>query len=490
MPETSSIKPTLTTTLSAARRVDLAVVILDGKRRISQLDDPALEKVVADARRRHTRQTLKRDLFHTAASGPIPHLLVVNTALASPHAGDEAIRIVTARAIETARDHGLRRVAVLLNGDDGDACVAAATDGIVLGGYRQTTFRSTAPPRHPAVSIVVATACRRAAARTLERHHLVAEQVNRCRELVNEPGATATPARLARIARQICADGGLRCTVLSAEQLKRKGYRGILTVGQGSPNRPCMIVMGYRPPRPSKRHLALVGKGVTFDTGGISLKRAEGMWTMKGDIAGAGAVMHAMAAIAQCKPSIRVTGIIGTAENAIGSQAMRPGDILKAHNGKTILIDNTDAEGRLVLTDALARAGEEKATHIVDLATLTGACVRALGPAVAGVMGNDRRLVQQVIACGSGQGEQFWELPLVPEYAETLKTPGADLKNVGGVAGAITAGLFLEAFVPTGTAWAHLDIAGPAHIDRRWKHYAEGATGFGVKSIVALSEQL
>jgi leucyl aminopeptidase len=188
---------------------------------------------------------------------------------------------------------------------------------------------------------------------------------------------------------------------------------------------------------------------------------------------------------------VKVVGILCCAENMPDAHAQRPGDIFVAKNGKSVMVDNTDAEGRLVLTDGLARAGEEGATHVVDIATLTGAVVRALGPSVAGVMGTDRDLVQRVIRSGENHGEPFWELPLVEEYRDSLKTPFADLNNIaaGGLAGAITAGLFLREFVPQGVAWAHLDIAGPMFKDKEWKYYDAGAIGFGVKTLVDLCER-
>jgi leucyl aminopeptidase len=248
-----------------------------------------------------------------------------------------------------------------------------------------------------------------------------------------------------------------------------------------------MIILRYEPRQKSRHHVALVGKGITFDTGGISLKPPEGMFTMKGDMAGGAAVIYAMAAIGQLKPSVRVTGIVPAAENFPGQWAQRPGDIFIAKNGKSVMVDNTDAEGRLVLTDGLARAGEEGATHIVDIATLTGSVVRALGEAVAGVMGNDGQMVQAVIRSGKNHGEMYWELPLIEEYKETLKTPYADLNNVGGkFAGTITAALFLREFVPEKASWAHLDIAGPFLLEKSWKYYGEGATGFGLKTMVEL----
>lgn len=200
--------------------------------------------------------------------------------------------------------------------------------------------------------------------------------------------------------------------------------------------------------------------------------------------------MAAMQAIGKLKPGVNVTGIVCAAENFPDARAQRPGDIFKARNGKYVMVDNTDAEGRLILTDGLFLAGAEKATHIVDIATLTGACVRALGPDIAGVMGNSPALVRAVIAAGRNHGEQFWELPLPPEYKEMLKTPYADLNNIGGPAGgALTAGLFLQEFVPEKTEWVHLDIAGPFLRDKDWKYYEAGATGFGAKTLIDLAER-
>jgi leucyl aminopeptidase len=322
------------------------------------------------------------------------------------------------------------------------------------------------------VTLVVRPEDREDSERRLARYLVVSEEANRCRDLVNEPGDKVYPETLAAEARRIAARGRLSCTVLDEKQLERRGYHGLIAVGKGSLRPPRLIVLRYQPARKSKHHLALVGKGITFDTGGISLKPAEGMYTMKGDMAGGAAVLHAMAALARLKPKIQVTGIVPAAENFPGQRAQRPGDIFIAKNGKSVMVDNTDAEGRLVLTDGLARAGEEKATHIVDIATLTGSCVRALGNSVAGVMGNNQQLIDSVIRSGVNHGESFWQLPIVEEYKEMLKTPYADINNVGGkVAGAITAAIFLREFVPEGAAWAHLDIAGPFLVEKPWKYY-------------------
>jgi leucyl aminopeptidase len=252
-----------------------------------------------------------------------------------------------------------------------------------------------------------------------------------------------------------------------------------------------MVILRHVPRKPSKETIALVGKGITFDTGGISLKPGEKMWEMKGDMAGAAAVLYAMRALGRLAPDVKVVGILCCAENFPDANAQRPGDIFVAKNGKSVMVDNTDAEGRLVLTDGLHRAGEEGATHVVDIATLTGACLRALGPSVAGVLGTDRELIQRIIRSGENHGESFWELPLVEEYRDALKTPYADLNNIapGGLAGAITASLFLREFVPAGVAWAHLDIAGPMFKDKDWKYYEAGALGFGLKTLVDLCER-
>jgi leucyl aminopeptidase len=252
-----------------------------------------------------------------------------------------------------------------------------------------------------------------------------------------------------------------------------------------------MVVLRHVPRKASKETIALVGKGITFDSGGISLKPGDKMWEMKGDMAGAAAVLYAMRALGKIRPDVKVVGVLCCAENMPDANAQRPGDIFTAKNGKSVMVDNTDAEGRLVLIDGLARAGEEGATHVVDIATLTGAVVRALGTSVAGILGTDRDLVRRVIRSGENHGEPFWELPLVEEYKESLKTPYADLNNIaaGGLAGAITAGLFLREFVPNGAAWAHLDIAGPMFKDKEWKYFDAGAIGFGVKTLVDLCER-
>jgi len=273
--------------------------------------------------------------------------------------------------------------------------------------------------------------------------------------------------------------------VLDEVALKKGEYNGLLTVGSGSQYPPRMIILRYSPKEKTESHLALVGKGVTFDSGGVSLKSGKDMHEMKGDMAGAAAVLGAIRAIALRKPVVKVTAIVVTAENMIGTKAARPGDIYFHKSGKSIQIDNTDAEGRLILIDGLHRAGEEGADCVIDIATLTGSAERALGQSVAALFGNDKKMVDDIIKSGYNSGETFWQLPLVEEYRKQLDTPVADIKNIGGVnGGAITAALFLREFLPVKLKWVHLDIAGLFYFEKGWKYHSPGSTGFGVQTLI------
>jgi leucyl aminopeptidase len=324
-------------------------------------------------------------------------------------------------------------------------------------------------------------------AEKLKNYSLVAGIINECRDVINEPGCFVYPEVLGNLAKDIGLQHGMKVSILDEKSLEAGGYTGLVSVGKGSIHPPRLITLEYQAAKPSSVQIALVGKGITFDTGGISIKPSDRMLEMKGDMAGGAVVLFALKALAQLKPDINVVGIIPSAENTPDANAQRPGDIFTAKNGKSVQVDNTDAEGRLVLIDAFARAAELKATHIVDIATLTGAVVRALGQGYAGIMGNNQPLIDAVIKSGMNHGEHYWQLPLPEEYKELLKTPYADINNVGGpYGGAITAGLFLQEFIPENTPWAHLDIAGPFIFDKPWKYYGAGATGFGVKTFVDL----
>jgi leucyl aminopeptidase len=474
---------------------DLLVVVLDEGRALHVSDDPAVTAHLERAARGFREQTQKREYFATLPEGAPVRALV---AYWSPSLKSfnlwENVKTFVARGLRHARDYHLARVGVLVNASDSAPLVGKVIEGALLGAYTFDKYRQEKDEflaKEVQLTVFVHPDHQADAEARKARYAWVSENVNRCRDLINEPGAAVTPEVIADKASDIAKELGLEIEILDPAGLKARGYHGIVQVGQGSIHPPRMVILRHVPRQPSKETIALVGKGITFDSGGISLKPGDHMWEMKGDMAGAAAVLYAMRALGRIAPDVKVVGILCCAENFPDANAQRPGDIWTAKNGKSIVVDNTDAEGRLVLTDGLHRAGEEGATHVVDIATLTGACVRALGPSVAGVLGTDRELIRRVIRSGENHGEAFWELPLVEEYRDGLKTPYADLNNIasGGLAGAITASLFLREFVPKGVAWAHLDIAGPMFKEKDWKYYEAGALGFGLKTLVDLSER-
>jgi len=470
---------------------DLLVVILDSDTTLHNLTGSPIDEMVRRIGRDFKDKRLKTDYFTSLDSrGPVRNLAVYSTALSPSYNIWENVKIYVARAIRTAQDHGLARVTLALNTDAAAPLIGKAVEGALLGSYSFDRYKKEKSDLDKIqINIVCLKPHDQKNRHYVSRYTLVSEAVNEARDVINEPGSVATPEYLAEAARDIAKKADLDLRIWDEKKLQKDGFNGLLQVGRGSSFPPRLIRLAYRTRKP-KGHLAFVGKGITFDTGGISIKPADRMYEMKGDMAGGAAVLYAMKAIGQLKPDVNVTGIVPAAENFPDANAQRPGDIFYAKNGKSIMVDNTDAEGRLILTDGLYLAGEEEATHILDIATLTGACVRALGLSIAGVMGNDKRLIQAVMNSGQNQGEAFWELPLPDEYKELLKTPYADINNIGGpVAGALTAGLFLQEFVPEKTAWAHLDIAGPFIREKDWKYYEAGATAFGLKTLVDLAER-
>jgi leucyl aminopeptidase len=309
------------------------------------------------------------------------------------------------------------------------------------------------------------------------------------RELVNLPPCELYPETFAQRARDIASRTGLECTVLDEKQLEAERMGALLAVARGSDRPPRLVVLRYRRGKDT-RTLGLVGKGVTFDSGGLSLKSTENMVDMKCDMAGAAAVLGALQAIAELQIPVNVLGVLALVENLPSGKAMKLGDVLRARSGKTIEVLNTDAEGRLILADALSYAVEQKVDHLVDLATLTGACVVALGTEVAGVMTNDEAWAGRVLAAANRAGERAWPLPMFPHYAELIKSPIADIKNTGGTryGGAITAAKFLEEFVDK-VPWAHLDIAGPAWAEHESPVRDAGGTGCFVRTLVELARE-
>ena len=475
--------------------VDLVAVVLDDETTLHEIDDPEILAHVQRAAAAFRDKSLKREYYATLPEGAKAKAVVVYW---SPQLKSwnlwENVKTFTARALRLARDYRLPRVCLVLNTKEAAPLVGKAVEGAILGTHVFDKYRQEKDDffRKDASLTILAHVDHQADAEARRARYLwVSENVNRARDLINEPGNAVVPETIAAEAGEVAREVELEVEVLDPAALRARGYSGILRVGAGSPHPGRLVVLRHVPKKAARETVALVGKGITFDSGGISLKPGDKMWEMKGDMAGAAAVLYAMRALGKIRPDVKVLGILCCAENLPDANAQRPGDIFTAKNGKSVMVDNTDAEGRLVLLDGLARAGEEGATHVVDIATLTGAVVRALGPSVAGVMGTDRDLVRRVIRSGENHGEPFWELPLVEEYKESLKTPYADLNNIaaGGLAGAITAGLFLREFVPNGAAWAHLDIAGPMFKDKEWKYFDAGAIGFGVKTLVDLCER-
>jgi len=302
-------------------------------------------------------------------------------------------------------------------------------------------------------------------------------------DLANLPGNEAPPGKIATWAKKMARENGLACQVLGKAELEKKGCGAILSVAQGSAQDAKMIILKHAGTDTKAKPIVLVGKTVTFDSGGISLKPGKGMGWMRYDKCGGMAVLTAMQMIARMNVKTPVVGILGAAENMPGSKATRPGDIVKAYNGKTIEVLNTDAEGRLVLADALGLAADMKPAAIIDLATLTGACIVALGHSASAILGNDQRLVDKLIESGATAGERLWQLPLYKDYSDDMKSDFADLSNLGksGGAGTATAAAFLQEFVPEGIPWAHLDIAGTAWHESSQPHQAPGASLFGAR---------
>ncbi len=409
----------------------------------------------------------------------------------------ERVRRFAGTAARAVRARGQRSVILPVLRERGlgtPADVAQAlTEGALLGLYRYDKLKEV--PKHErnkridAITLVVERAGDAAQAkRGVEKAEVVAEAVALTRDLINGPSNLVTPTYLANTARAIARAHRLKCTVIPFAQLKRLGFGGLVGVAQGSAHPAQFIVLDYSPSR-AKATFALCGKGITFDSGGISLKPSAKMEQMKYDMSGAAAVLGTVKAAARLKLPYRIVGIIAATDNMPSGTAQKPGDVLKTLSGKTVEVINTDAEGRLVLSDCLHYAKRYKPDCVVDLATLTGACVVALGAEAIGLMTKDERLAARLNQAGKVTYERVWRLPLWDEYAEQLTSDVADLKNVTdtGQAGTITAGKFLEAFAE-GLPWAHLDIAGTAWTERDKPYVPKGAVGIGVRLLLKLME--
>jgi leucyl aminopeptidase len=428
-------------------------------------------------------------LLAPPAGGSGPDVLVVGLGDAADVDANR-LRSATGTAGRKATRHG--RVAVTLaglaaEGVDDAVATQAVTEGWVLGAYRFDEHRSK-PTESKVSSVVLTAGTNKAAKAAVARGLTVAGAVTLARDLVNQPGGSLVPAQLADRIRTVAAESGLKVRVDKPAQLERKGLGGVLGVAQGATNEPRFVELTYTPSGRATGHVALVGKGVTFDTGGYSLKTPEGMKGMNSDMGGAAAVVGAMSALAALGAPVKVTGYLPLVENMIGPDALRVGDVLTIRGGTTVEVLNTDAEGRLILADGLRLASEAGPDAIVDLATLTGAIIAALGQRTAGLFGTDD-LVDRVRAVAGTSGEAVWPMPMPAHLRPGLDSDVADLRNISGgrYGGSAVAALFLREFVDDGIPWAHLDIAGPAWItESPYGEIPKLGTGFAVRTLIDL----
>ncbi len=427
--------------------------------------------------------------------GKLPAARVVVVGLGKPsELSVNKIRGAVAETCRWLRSKEISDIATIPQGANrndvspGDAA-QAITEGALLGTYtfrKHMTKEEDKPGEIKQLSIVGTEKLKLELEGGVNKGQIVSEATNLARDMVNEPANYMTPTDMAEMAAKLAKSSGLEITVIDLEQMKEMGMGGLLGVAQGSLQPPKFIVLDYKGSAAKEPDIALVGKGITFDSGGISIKPSEKLEEMKGDMAGGAAVIAAMLAIARLKPKINVMALIPATENLPDGNAFKPGDVLTAMNGKTIEIISTDAEGRLVLADALSYAKKHGAKKMVDAATLTGACRIALGDICTGAFGNNQELMDRIIAAGKEAGELVWQMPMYDEYKEQNKSDVADIKNVGGrPAGAITAAKFLAEFVDD-IPWVHLDIAGTSLTDKERGYQVKGATGVPVRTLVNL----
>ena len=439
-------------------------------------------------------------LIHTF--GKIPASRVVVLGLGKSDEFDvEVVRKTMGSACRYLRKLDIRKAATVAHGagvgglNSADAGQGLA-EGSLLGLYRFKTYLTKNPEENAReLDELLVVEMDQNKVSSLEggiaRGRIIAEAAMIARDMVNEPANVMTPTRMSDAARQVSEEHGLELKVIDRDDMKEMGMGAFLGVAQGSDEPPKLIVLKYEgDPNNPENNLGLIGKGITFDTGGISIKPAANMEDMKGDMAGGASVIAAMQAIGQLKPKINVTGMVAATENMPGGSAQRPGDVVRSMSGKTVEVINTDAEGRLVLSDALHYAREMGITKLVDIATLTGAIIIALGHACSGAMTNNQELMDKVTKAGMATGERIWQLPMYDEYKEQLKSNVADMKNVGGrPAGSITAAQFLSEFVED-TPWVHLDIAGTFLSSEESGYVVKGGTGVPTRALIDLTLDL
>jgi leucyl aminopeptidase len=430
--------------------------------------------------------------LHTGGRFPVKRVLVVGLG-PRRECTAETIRRAAAAVARRARDLAAASLTIPALGARAPglgtlARAQATVEGALLGLYRFDRYKEkrNGDRALAALTLLVPTARERDAARQgLRGAELAAEATCFARDLINAPANHVTATALADAARAIAREAGLRVRILDRAACEKMGMGAFLGVNMGSVEPPRFIHLAYVPGRTARRRVALIGKGITFDSGGLDLKTTEGMATMKGDMSGAAAVLGVLKVLPRLRPAVEVHGLVAATDNMPSGSATKPGDVLRAMNGKTIEVNNTDAEGRLTLADAIAYARKEvKPDEIVDIATLTGAASIALGSLCAAALSNNGALQTRVLAAGARAGERLWPLPMIDEYREGLRSEVADLRNTGPrPGGAITAGLFIREFAGN-TPWVHLDIAGAAFTDKDLPYAAKGGVGFGVRTLL------
>jgi len=426
--------------------------------------------------------------FYTAGRLPAKRVMIVGLG-ARESVTAETIRRAASSALRRSRDLGARTVAIEVLGDrlPGQQAAQAVVEGAILGTYTFDRYKKEKTEKFvEELRMVEPDASRAGDVREgIRVGQVFAESTWLARDLINAPANDVHPTHLANVARQVAREGKLRVRVYDRAECARLGMGAFIGVAAGSEQPPRFIHLTYTPRGRARRRVVVIGKGITFDSGGLDLKPADGMLRMKDDMSGAAAVLGIMRALPKLAPRVEVHGLIAATENMPSGSAIRPGDVLRAMNGTTIEIGNTDAEGRLTLADALSYAvAKIKPDEMIDMATLTGACVIALGPLCSGLMTNDQPLANRVLAAAETAGERMWQLPLIDEYKDGFKSDVADLNNVGPRGGgAITAGLFLKEFAAD-VPWVHLDIAGPAFTEKDLPLGPKGATGVAVRTLL------
>ena len=411
-------------------------------------------------------------VIHTQQEYPATQIIVVGFGK-EENLDNNIVREVIAKGIKKAAALKAKTVAVAIEADYN------ATDAVVIGAsiadYHFDKYKTKKEHR------IVEVYLENTSEEEVVRAKIIADSVKLARNLSNEPAAFATPTKLAEIAQGI---EGLQTVVYDEAKIRELGMGAYLAVAQGSTQPPKFIHMKHIVDNPKKR-IAIIGKGMCFDSGGLDIKPAASMLNMKDDMSGSACVLGVMKAIAKLRPDVEVHGIIAACENMPSGNSYKPGDILTAKNGKTIEVDNTDAEGRLTLADALCYACDLKVDEIIDIATLTGACMVALGSAASGIMGNNDEFINKLIEIGKNNGEKFWQLPMWQEYRDNMNSDVADMKNTGSrYGGASAAGMFLKEFVTDEVKWAHMDVAGTAFLEKPQHEFCKGATGVGVRTIL------